>query len=80
MTVTVALSLPMLISGSASGFISSAGGMGSAASAVLTKGGSAVVVSKAVASAKVALRWQNSRRVIRTGSSVGQKRRRMARG
>ena len=63
-TVTDALSSPMTMSGRASGFISSAAGIVSAR-AWLTKGGSEETPSTAVASAKVAVLWQNSRRVIR---------------
>ena len=63
MTVTGALSSPMTMSGSASGFISSAAGMVSA-SAKPSNGGSEETPSTAVASATVAVLWQNSRRVI----------------
>ena len=64
MTVTGALSSPMLISGSASGFSRSAGGM-VCASAAPSKRGSAETPSTARLSAATAVLWQNSRRVMR---------------
>jgi hypothetical protein len=60
MTVTGALSSPMTMSGKASGFINSPAGIVSAAKA--SNGGNEKTT--AVASAKAAVLWQNSRRVI----------------
>ena len=71
MMVTGALSSPMTMSGSASGFISSAVGPCRRASAWPANGGSAEAPSRAGRSATVAVPWQNSRRVICNGSSVG---------
>jgi hypothetical protein len=54
----------MIISGSASGFINSPAGIVSAAKACPGKGGNEETPSTALANARMAVLWQNWRRVI----------------
>src|SRR5512144_1457508 len=73
MTVTAALSLPIAMSGNASDFINSSAGTVSA-NAISGNGESDAKPSTLVARARVAVVWQNLRRVICKGGSWAKRR------